>query len=795
MKQLICAISVFFLSILFAGAQNIENNLQIYANNFTQERIYLHYDKSTYAPGETIWFKAYLMQTIFPVDGSKTVYIDWTDQNGKLLLHSVSPIENGTAFGQFDIPESYAGQYIHVKAYTKWMLNFDSAFLYNKDLRILSDSNSFSVSKNIIKPELTFFPEGGDVIDGVTNKIAFKANDQFGRPIKIKGEIKNGKGVVVNKLNVIHDGMGYFYILPQAGETFSASWEDEKGNQHKTELPAIKSSGVSLQVTVMGTRRNFLISAAPASVSEIDSVHIIGTMYQQPVFNTTKVLKEGHGEGVIPTQSLPSGVLTITVFDNQWKPLAERITYVNNEEYTFLPEMKVQHWGLNKRAKNEIEISVPDSLYANLSVSVTDAGIDEDSSDNIISHLLLSGELKGKINDPAHYFLNNSDSIMQQLDLVMLTHGWRRFDWEKVLNGKFPVINYPRDTSYLTLSGKIYGATPSQLRSAGEIILMVNQKKSGMQVFTAPVNGDGTFNDPSLILFDTARVYYQLPKSKGLGDVSVQFLQNKLSPFSDNTKATGYFYNHLADTSGNRYHIQLNDVAERELKYLQGKVLATVKIKARQKSTTEEMDKKYTSGLFSGGDAREFDLVNDPFSSTAMDIFQYLQGKVAGLQINATSNPPTLSWRGGTPQIYVDEMPTTPDMVSSVPVSDVAFIKVFEPPFMGGSGGGSGGAIAIYTRKGGDQKQEPGEGLSNNSVSGYTAIRQFYSPNYETFSEENEKKDLRSTIYWNPLVVTSPGQNKVTLTFFNNDITDAFRVVIEGMTKDGRLAHIEQKME
>ncbi|MEO5908867.1 MAG: hypothetical protein ABIR50_01565, partial [Ginsengibacter sp.] len=480
---------------------------------------------------------------------------------------------------------------------------------------------------------------------------------------------------------------------------------------------------------------------------------------------------------------------------NQWKPLAERITYVNNEEYTFQPEMKVQHWGLNKRAKNEIEISIPDSLYANLSVSVTDAGIDDYSSDNIISHLLLSGELKGKVNDPAHYFLNTSDSTMQQLDLVMLTHGWRRFDWEKVLNGKFPIINYPRDTSYLTLSGKIYGATPSQLRSAGEIILMVNQKKSGMHVLTTPVNIDGTFNDPSLILFDTARVYYQLPKSKGLGDVSVQFLQNKLSPFSNNSKATGYFYNHLADTSGNRYHIQLNNTAERELNYLKGKVLATVEIKARQKSTTEEMDKKYTSGLFSGGDAREFDLVNDPFALTSLDIFQYLQGKVAGLQINSSSNPPTLSWRGGSPQLYVDEMSTTADMVSSVPVSDVAFIKVFQPPFMGGSGGGSGGAIAIYTRKGGDQKQEPGKGLSNNSVSGYTAIRQFYSPNYETFNEENEKKDLRSTLYWNPSVVTSPGRNKVTLTFYNNDITNSFRVVIEGMTKDGRLAHVAQIME
>lgn len=795
MKQLISGIFVFFLSILFAGAQNIENNLETYAKDFTQERIYLHFDKSSYASGETIWFKTYLMETIFPAEKSKTVYIDWTDENGKLLLHSISPVQDGTSFGQFDIPENYNGRYIHVKAYTKWMLNFDSSFLYNKDIRILSDSNKLPVSKNVIKPELAFFPEGGDAIANVTNKIAFKANDQFGRPLKITGEVKNSKGETVDKLNLIHDGMGFVFIRPNPGETFYALWKDEKGGSHKTELPAIKNTGVALQVSIAGTHRNFLVSASHAMPAAIRSVHIIGTMYQQPVFNISKDLKDGNAQGIIPTESLPSGILTITVFDNDWKPLAERITYVNNEEYLFHPEMTVQHWGLNKRARNEIEISVPDSLQANLSVSITDAAIGEDTSDNIISHLLLTGELKGKINNPAYYFQNNSDSIMQQLDLVMLTHGWRRFDWEKVAQGEFPVINYKRDTSYLSLSGKIYGATPSQLRMAGEIILMINQKKSGMQIYTEGINSDGTFNDPTLLLFDTARIYYQLPKSKGLGDVSVQFMQNKLPPFANNMKATGYFYNHLADTSGNHYHIHLNDAAQRELKFLNAKVLATVNIKANPKAQIDEMDKRYTSGLFSGGDAHEFDLLNDPFAMASMDIFQYLQGKVAGLQINTTSNPPTLTWRGGTPQVYVDEMPTTTDMVSSVPVADVAYVKVFPPPFMGGAGGGSGGAIAIYTRKGGDRQSEPSKGLSNNTVSGYTAIRQFYSPNYETFSEENEKKDLRSTLYWNPSVVTSPGQNKVTLKFFNNDITDAFRVVIEGMTKDGRLAHVEQLMQ
>lgn len=793
MKQLFAAFVVFFISISCATAQTFEKNLETYANNFTSERIYLHYDKSAYAPGETVWFKLYMMQTIFPAEDSKTVYIDWTDPTGKLLLHTISPVQDGTAFGQFAIPDDYKGQYLHARAYTKWMLNFDSSFLYNKDIRILSDS--IAPSNMDIKPELEFFPEGGDIIVAVNNKIAFKANDQYGRPVKIKGVIKNSNGEVIDKLQAIHNGMGYFFLMPHPGDKYTAYWQDEKGKEHTTPLPSVRNSGVSLQVVISGSKRNFLVAVSPASVSKYNLVHIVGTEYHQPVFNITKQFSNGITQGIIPTESLPTGILTLTVFDENWIPLAERITYVNNGEAEFKPTMTVKHWGLNKRAKDEIEIEVPDSLSAQLSVSVTDGAIGTDTTDNIISHLLLTGELKGKVYDPTYYFMNTSDSIQQQLDLVMLTHGWRRFNWQKLVAGEFPQIKYPRDTSYLSVSGKVYGATPTQLELAKQIVLMVNKKNSGTQIFTVPVKPDGSFTDPSLILFDTAKIYYQMGKSNGLDDVSVQFMTNKLLPFTNNAKAAGLNFSHVPDTTGDRYHIHLNDALQRELEYYKGKVLATVNIKANPRSALDEMDKRYASGLFSGGNAHEFDLVNDKFAVSSLNIFQYLQGKVAGLQINTAGNPPSLSWRGGSPSLYLDEMPVTADMISTIPVTDIAYVKVFPPPFMGGTGGGSGGGIAIYTRKGGDEKQEPGKGLSNNTVSGYTLIRQFYSPDYDTFSEDNEKKDLRTTLYWNPSVVTVPGKNKVLLKFYNNDITQSFRVIIEGMTKDGRLAHLEQMME
>ena len=220
--------------------------------------------------------KLYMMQTIFPAEDSKSVYVDWTDQDGKLLEHTISPVQDGTAFGQFKIPDNYKGKFLHVKSYTKWMLNFDSAFLYNKDLRILSDSVS-NANKIVIKPELEFFPEGGDIINAINNKIAFKANDQFGRPVKIKGEIKNAKGESVAKLEVMHSGMGYFYLMPQQNDKYTAYWQDEKGEQHTTPLPAVKQSGVSLQIALAGTKRNFLVAVASGDVAKISSVHIVGT--------------------------------------------------------------------------------------------------------------------------------------------------------------------------------------------------------------------------------------------------------------------------------------------------------------------------------------------------------------------------------------------------------------------------------------------------------------------------------------------------------------------------------------
>ncbi|MEP6713819.1 MAG: hypothetical protein ABJA37_15440, partial [Ferruginibacter sp.] len=455
-------------------------------------------------------------------------------------------------------------------------------------------------------------------------------------------------------------------------------------------------------------------------------------------------------------------------------------------------QMEVQRWGLSKRAKNEIKISVPESIASSLSVSVTDLAIGGDSSSTITSHLLLSSELKGDIYKPAYYFSDNTNTVDQHLDLVMLTHGWRRFKWDEVLKGKSPRFLYAKDTAYMSLSGTITGIAATQIGNDASIVLMVKQKDKEGQVLLAKVLPNGTFNDPATILFDTAQVYYQFQK-KELRDATAQFMTDRLAMFPIKGISNGIGF--WSDTTGNYRQYLFADAANIFAGKQKVQLLENVIIKSKGKSPIKLLDEKYSSGLFSGGDSYQFDLINDPIASAAIDVFSYLQGKVAGLQINTNSNPPSLQWRGGAPQLYLDETPVDASFITGINVSNIAYIKVFRPPFFGGGGSAANGGIAIYSRRGGDTKPEPGKGLSSNKVYGYTPIRQFYSPNYASFNAKNEEQDIRTTLYWNPDVNTTPQQSQVVLSFYNNDVTKAFKVVIEGMTKDGRLAHVEQVME
>ncbi len=779
---------------------SVQNTLESLANNFPQEKIYVQFDKPSYAPGETIWCKAYIMSGSDPSEISKAVYIDFISTTGRVLKHCVSPVLQAGGSGDYAIPLEFKDDIVYVKAYTKWMLNFDSSFLFRKTLHIIQPKPMAKKQAATTQTDIQFLPEGGNIIESVETNIAFKAVHFDGTPARVSGAVFNNNNNKVADIKTVHDGMGTFLLTANNGETYTAKWKDDLGNNYETKLPAAKTSGVTLKVVVEPKVRAFTVQRSDNAPANFQKLYIIATMQQHLVYgagvNLSQVPVTG---GSIPVAGLPSGILQITLFDSNWVAIAERITFINNKEYSFEPEVGFAQLGIEKRKANTLVIHTDDSLTANLSVAVTDAGIGIDSTDDITSRLLLTGDIKGNVYHPYYYFKDSSDTLQQQLDLVMLTNGWRRINWERTVQNKFPELKYQNEADYLSVGGKVYGATDVQLKQGAFILLIINNTKDTANRFEQVlVDPSGRFSQPNIILYDTTKIYYRISGNDNFANSSVIDFDNSLAAskiVTADTAANAF----LADTATENYKRRLAEEELRAAKFRQGTTLADVVVKTKTKSPMQQLDEKYASPLFSSGDAYQFDVLNDPFGKSAISVFQYLQGKVPGLQITTAGSPgggASVTWRGGTPAFFLDENPTDVNMLSGINMNDIAYVKVLRPPFVGAIGGGANGAIAIYTRKGGDVvSKSTGKGIPFKVVIGYTEQKDFYSPNYDTYSEKNEDKDLRTTLYWAPNVLTNPSNNTIRLKFYNNDFSQSFRVIVEGITADGKIAHIEKVIE
>jgi hypothetical protein len=379
----------------------------------------------------------------------------------------------------------------------------------------------------------------------------------------------------------------------------------------------------------------------------------------------------------------------------------------------------------------------------------------------------------------------------------MLTHGWRRYNWDNVLAGK---VVQPRwkESNYLSLTGQIAGLQPGSYGSDLQLTGILQTSDSAKTFFNLPVDRKGAVFAEGLFFYDNAKLFFNFNKKSMSFDKSMLMVDNGLHKgyrkvLPDTIAKMGLMDITPGSIASNN-KITKTFLQNRRLAALKTGMLENVTVKTKAKTAKDKMEEKYVSGLFSGGD-KDFDLVNDPLASGYMDIFQYLQGKVAGLQITTGGGAPTLSWRGGTPALYLNEMQTDASMLSSTPVSEIAYVKIFRPGESIVTGGG-GGVIAIYTRKGGDaQPNAATKGLSYVQLEGYSALKQFYSPDYATVSEKDAYDDVRSTLYWNPLIYLDKTRKRIRLQFYNNDISKRYRLIMEGMNSEGKLFHVEKEVK
>lgn len=793
MKKLLLA-GFCFLWVNGLMAQQIFDSLLTELNTkYPQEKIYIHTDKSFYNPGETIWMKAYIKSDNFPTAISTNIYAELIDEKNKLVNRKIMPVTLLGAQFDFDIPDSCKSTRMYIRAYSSWMLNFND--VYTRAINIIQPHAPNQMNKRSYT--LNFFPEGGDLVSDIESRIAFKVHDNDGKPISIKGEILNDQAKPIQTFSTVHNGMGTFVLKPESTKQYKARWTDPDGMLHETLLPKSKNEGATLSIIHQNDQLLYTIKR-PMEVSDaFKEYSIIAQMNQQIVYAAKINFKvKTQVSAPIPIDSLSEGILQLTLFNKNLQPIAERIIYVDANPIQFITDVKLTEKNLSARGKNQLQIDVGGNLNSNISIAITD-DIQSPAlpySPNILSEFLMSADLRGSIYQPGYYFSNSSDSVKQHLDLVMMTHGWRRFKWEDILSGKWPHIMHLPD-NYLSIEGNIYGLTAAELEGQSISGLI----KSGKDIESSPfiymeADKRGFVKADKFFFFDTVRLFYQInnDKKKRLTDKASFSFRNGFIPSAPIAPPLGLYYHQLSTSEAiiNANHFSILKKEEQEK--LKIKMMENITVKGTLKTAEEKMDEAYASGLFSSGNSRIFAVENDPLAGSYQNVLQYLQGKVAGLQISIEGFEGTVSRRGSPTSLFLNEMQAESDLILSTPMSDVAMIKVFDPPFVGAMGGGPGGAIAVYTKKGASTYSQA-RGLNVALIHGYSKFKELYSPNYETTPSTGA--DYRSTLYWNPTLFFGSKNKRIVIPFFNNSSARKIRVILEGINEKGQITREEKVFE
>lgn len=791
-----------FLFTSISRSQSVDTALATFSNTTHYEKAYVHFDNHRYTPGQTIWYKAYLMDGLQPSLNSKNFYIDWIDDSGQLMKSTVTPVIYSFSSGSFTIPETYHGKFIRAIAYTRWMRNFDSLYFYEQTFEINSSSSNIEKKDfGLRESKAQFLPESGALLSNKLNVIAFKAVNNSGKPEAISGMIKNSRGDSILSFKSIHNGMGKFQFKPEVGERYTAIWTDVSGTKHKSDLPAPEESAVNLLLEPGRSNRIFHIQRTQSVPDRSKKLTLIGQMNGKVLFKAPINLADKESfTGSLPTNKILSGILQLTVFDANSQPLCERLIFVKNDDYLLNATIQIDTLNTKKRGRNVLEIILNDTTYANLSISVTDADLNNHQDNNIISQLLLKGDLTGAVYKPDYYFASDADSVLNQLDLVMLTNGWRRYNWQKILLNPIPVLKYAKDSGYQSVYGRIANYKPKKSGKTDSINLIFVARDSSNMKISLPILEDGSFSAKNAMLFDTTKVFYKINGSTGTSQKDL-FIRNDL--FRPGTAIIPHPLQYDMDTAGiSRFQF----LAEKQItganRY---RSLKEVTVYSKQASRLKDLEVKYTKGIFSGEAAAAFDMNTLENAGHRASIFDFLTGKVPGLEVGntlgGTATEGVVEYRRGAATFYLDETAIQTSELANINLDNVAYIKVFNPPFVGGfneSGGeiASGGAIAIYTRNGVDVKSRENTFVSNGMeyrlLSGYAPNKEFYSPDYAEKTLPGTPEDFRSTLLWKPWISIDKTNKIIKIVFYNNDITNSFRIVLEGMDGEGKLVHISR---
>lgn len=762
--------------------------------------LFLHIDKPLYATGDRLWLSAYLLDaaTNQRPTGETAIHVALLTTTGQLVQHQWLQVEDGRATGNFRLSDTLSSGTYRLRAYT----DEDDSQKRAAFERTIAVSNLF---QNIIPTvadttqkqlDVQFLPEGGRWIIGLPARLGIKAVGTDGHGLAISGRILDNKGTEICQLATNVLGMGSVTITPQADRTYHADIV-RNNRQQMVALPAPETHGLTLSADVLSDSSRLALSIAATNRLTKDSVYILIQQQGRLVDQRKILLQNGIARVSLSTTLLPPGLNQITLYDAAAHPQAERLV--------FLPERIAPInviIGLNKpryrpREQAILGITLIDDgrpAIAALSASITDAAqVPDDTAEATIqTHLLLTGELRGRVEQPNFYFRNNNSQTRRALDDLLLTQGWRRISGTpatELLGG-------------VSVMGRVLN--PQNRPIAGAQVFIASTKTSQSFVKSAGTDERGRFRLAGLALADTVPLMVQLAdrQLKELLAKEAHFVLE--GPEVTWERDTTRFLPNWPALQAQLEAAKIRQEANADLyRDKVAKLLKEVTVRARK--LDERPDDIRRRSLHNGADAT---LLFDDKSPRFTNLYEMLRGRLAGVNVLQTQTGYQVIIRGigslmsGTSPLYLmDGMPVQDQDGTALLTFDPYDIERIELLKNGSNVGiygvrGGNGVIAFYTKRQrsekGDKKPKPG--MIPLQFIGYPSVqREFYVPRYETTdtpasdtqTTSPDQVDRRDVLYWKPIIRTD-AQGHTQLLFPVSDVVRTVRVTVQGITADGR---------
>jgi TonB-dependent SusC/RagA subfamily outer membrane receptor len=780
---------------------DLNAKLDTFTNNHPIEKAYLQFDKPYYASGDTIYFKAYVTKGAKHElsDLSGVLHVDLVGTDNKISRSIKLQLDSGVTWGDFALPDSLPEGNYRVKAYTRLMENEGNEGFFEKSIQVGSILDKKTPESGVpgkkslaAKADVQFFPEGGYIINGIHSKIAFKAIGPDGSGIGIKGVILNNEHKEVATFASEHRGMGCFYLNPQPGESYTARISYANGIEDSFALPKAQDNGIVLSVNNDTLSKAVVrIAVSPAYYRQNKNKVYGLVIYSGGISRTILCPLDSNLITLdILKRRLRTGVAMVTLFSPAAEPLCERLFFVQNYDQLNINVVS-NKTSYGKREKVAINLNVKNradfAAIGHFSVSVTDESkvpVDENSENTILSNLLLTSDLKGYIEQPNYYFINPTVKTNSELDLVMLTHGYRHFEWKQILDKTSPSPAWQPEKG-LEISGMVKGLSGKPVANGAVTLL---PREGGL--LSSMTNDQGVFHFTGLMFNDTTHFMLNAINATGKN-------LTKITWFPDTVEAKilrpgQIIAQKMADTTMSKYVRNARDEKDELMKYnpVGGRMLKEVKIREIKK------DDKYETQSFAGAGNADQVMHANEIEKVQGQLVTSLDGRLYGISFMGSIKKPYLrtklsvtSGKSGPMLVIIDGAEVPPESINYYTANDIETVEVlkYASAAVYGMQGGN-GVLILTTKKGGgmNAKDITSVGVLPIAPMGFYKAREFYSPKYDSPQLTSKQRDLRSTIYWKPEIVTDKDGNS-SFEYYNADDPGNYRIMIEGIDRDGNI--------